>query len=404
MVPDMQKRDVWVTGVGLVSSIARNADDHWNRLQSPVSPTVVELRKTGCTVHPLLAMDYAAEIPDPMSRKRMGPLQALGVYTAGQALKSAALKDQPDILANAAVIVCGAGGERDIALDEAVFSEPRTFSSTAALNQKLMARMRPSLFLSQLPNLLAGNISILFGITGGSRTTMGDELAGVTAFKIGFDLTADGIYDVVLVGGAFNAERLDLLLLYGFGQYLWRQDYQPVGARTEFASGCILGTMSAFLVLEEAQHALARGAVPWCRVSGVAHRHSRRSKSDVAEAIRQLWDGLAPAQHGFRTGIISGATGVAPATAEELAELSSLACEFGGTHIRSSGSVFGHGMEASFPFNLGLAALALRNGRVYPPLPGDSVADHGTDMISRMFVTSVGHWRGEAAALLSAVE
>jgi len=404
MIPDRQKRDVWVTGVGLVSSIARNADDHWNRLQSPVSPTVVELRKTGCAVHPLLAMDYSTEIPDPMSRKRMGSLQALGVFTAGQALKSAALKDQPEILANAAVIVGGAGGERDIALDEAIFNEPHAFSSTAALNQKLMARMRPSLFLSQLPNLLAGNISILFGITGGSRTTMGAELAGVTAFKIGFDLTADGTYDVVLVGGAFNAERLDLLMIYSFGQYLWRQEYQPVGARSGYTGGCILGTMSAFLVLEEAQHALARGAVPWCRVSGVAHRQSRRSKSDVAEAIKRFWDILAPAQQGVRTGIISGATGVAPATEEELTELSSLAREIGGAHIRSSGSVFGHGMEASFPFNLGLAALALRNGQIYPPFQGDSVADYGTGMIRRMFVTSVGYWRGEAAALLSAVE
>lgn len=404
MNPDRQKRDVWVTGVGLVSSIARNADDHWSRLQSPVFPTVVELRKTGCAVHPLLTIDYATVIPDPMSRKRLGAQQALGVYTAGQALKSAALKDQPDILANAAIIVGGAGGERDVALDEAIFNEPRAFSSTAALNQKLMARMRPSLFLSQLPNLLAGNISILFGITGGSRTTMGGELAGVTAFKIGFDLTADGTYDVVLVGGAFNAERLDLLMLYSFGQYLWRQEYQPVGARTGYTGGCILGTMSAFLVLEEAQHALARGAVPWCRVSGVAHRQSRRSKFDVAEAIKRIWDILAPAQQGVRTGIISGATGVAPATEEELTELSSLAREIGGAHIRSSGSVFGHGMEASFPFNLGLAALALRNGQIYPPFQGDSVADYGTGMISRMFVTSVGYWRGEAAALLSAVE
>jgi 3-oxoacyl-[acyl-carrier-protein] synthase II len=349
-------------------------------------------------------MDYSAEIPNPLDRKRMGSRQALGVYVAGQALKSAAVKDQAAILAKAAVIVVGTGGERDIALDEVIFSEPKTFASTAALNAKLMSRMRPSLFLTQLPNLMAGNLSIQFGITGASRTTTGDELAGVTALKIGYDLTADGTYDVALVGGAFNAERLDLLLLYGFGQYLWRHDFQPVGERSGRDGGCILGTMSAFLVLESAQHASARGAVPYGKISGVSHRSTRRNKSDVAAAIRELWNALATGRKDVPTGIISGVTGVAPATDEELNELTSLARECGDAQIRSSGSVVGHGMEVSFIFNVGLAALAARHSRIYPPFPGDSAPGGRADKISQMFVTSVGHWRGEAATLLSSVE
>jgi 3-oxoacyl-[acyl-carrier-protein] synthase II len=404
MTADRQRRDVWVTGICLVSSIARNGDEHWTRLQSPIAPTVVELRKTGLAVHPLPPIDYSTEIPNPLDRKRMGPRQALGVYTAGQALKSAALKDQAAILAKAAVIVVGTGGERDIALDEVILSEPQTFASTAALNTKLMSRMRPSLFLTQLPNLMACNISIQFGITGASRTTMGDELAGATGLKMGYELTADGTYDVALVGGAFNAERLDLALLYGFGRYLWPHDFQPVGERSGREGGCILGTMSAFLVLESAQHAIARGAGPYCIITGVSHQCSRRNKSDVAVAIRHLWNVLGVHRKDVPTGIISGATGVAPATDEELDELTLLMNELGGAHIRSSGSVVGHGMEVSFIFNVGLAALAVRNGRIYPPFPGESAASSCTDKISQMFVTSVGHWRGEAAALLSAVE
>ena len=394
------RREVWVTGLGLVSSLAATPDEHWLTLNGTPAPRLAELRNTGCAVHPLPAIDYSSEIPNPMERKRMGPLQALGVYTAGQALGSAGLKGNEGILSRAAVIVGGAGGERDIALDEAIFSEPLTFAAPAALNQKLSERMRPSLFLSQLPNLLAGNISILHGVGGGSRTTMGDELAGATAAKIAFDLVADGNYDVALVGGAFNAERLDLLLLYGSGDYLWRQPYRPVTGR-DGDGGLLLGTLSAFLVLEDAGHARARGAIPLARLDGIAQRHSRRNPGDVARAVGELRAQF-PSRPGDSPGVISGATGIAGPTNEELGRLAATAAR-SDLPIRLTGSLFGHGMEASFPFNLALAALALRSGRLYPPAPGDPASPRDGNDIDQLFVTGVGHWRGEAAAMLSAV-
>ena len=47
-----------------------------------------------------------------------------------------------------------------------------------------MSDLRPTLFLAQLSNLLAGNISIVHGVTGSSRTFMGEEAAGVDAVRI----------------------------------------------------------------------------------------------------------------------------------------------------------------------------------------------------------------------------
>ena len=47
-----------------------------------------------------------------------------------------------------------------------------------------MNDLRPTLFLAQLSNLLAGNISIVHGVTGSSRTFMGEEAAGVDAVRI----------------------------------------------------------------------------------------------------------------------------------------------------------------------------------------------------------------------------
>jgi 3-oxoacyl-[acyl-carrier-protein] synthase II len=400
-MPVRPRRDVWITGGCLVSSVGDGPQAHWTRLNDPGAPLPVEPGRAGWLVHPLPAMDFSSQIPSRLDLKRMGPLQALGAYAAGRALEAASLKGSAEILSKAVVVVSGSAGERDVQLDESIFSEPTRFTDRAALNEMLSTRTRPSFFLTQLPNLLAGNISILFGITGGSRTTMGDELAGVSAYKIGCQLVDDGSYDVALVGGAFDVQRPDLVMLYGFGEYAWRHAHQPVALRSQQGGGFMLGAMAAFLVLESADHARARGASPWCRVGGISTHHTRRQKGDVASALEQAFEELELSRTAGPAGIISGATGVSPSTEEEMAALSALASRRAGARIRTSGTLFGHGMEASFPFNVGIAALALKQGRLYPAWPGDPSDGSSTDALDRVLVTGVGHWRGEAVALLS---
>jgi 3-oxoacyl-[acyl-carrier-protein] synthase II len=329
----------------------------------------------------------------------MGRTHALGVYAAGRALDSAALKSKSKILSDAVLIVSGGGGERDVRLDESIFAEADRFSEPALLSQELVRRTRPSLFLSQLPNLLAGNISILFGVAGGSRTLMGEELAGINAFNMACEGIADGKHNVALVGGAFNAERWDLLLLYGFGQFLWPHDYAPVTIRSERRGGCVLGSMAAFLVLEAREHALARGARPWCSVAGRTERAVMRRPGDIRTSIEEMWHALA-CDASPPAAIISGATGVAPCTEEEASALKVLSGLEPAVQMRYPGSLFGHGMEVSFLFNIGLAALALRHGCMYPPQPGDPDDQCDAAPCDRVLVTGVGHFRGEAAVLL----
>ena len=78
------------------------------------------------------------------------------------------------------LVVAAGGGERDTALAEAVVSELAALPPEQAgplLNERLAGGLRPTLFLAQLSNLLAGNISIVHGVTGSSRTFMGEESA-----------------------------------------------------------------------------------------------------------------------------------------------------------------------------------------------------------------------------------
>ena len=145
--------------------------------------------------------------------------QRIGVYAAGLALDSAGIKGNADILSRTDMIVAAGGGERDLAVDTAILSGlPQAANPAAYLNERLLNDLRPTLFLAQLSNLLAGNISIVHGVTGSSRTFMGEEMAGVDAVRVAVARIAAGQSEIALVGGSYNGERPDLLMIYEFSK------------------------------------------------------------------------------------------------------------------------------------------------------------------------------------------
>jgi len=148
-----------------------------------------------------------------------------------------------------------------------------------------------------------------------------------------------GDSEIALVGGAYNGERKELLLLLEFGGYNLTEKFQPVWARGG-RPGFAHGSMGAFLVLENGDHAKARGAVPLARLTRVASSRSKRKPGDVSVTLTCLWDRIAPRQ-GEGGALISGATGVEPTTSEERAFLASHP-DFA---ARATGSHIGHGIE-----------------------------------------------------------
>src|SRR4029079_16769001 len=133
------------------------------------------------------------------------------------------------ILSRTDMIVAAGGGERDAAADTNILSPiPQAADADALLNEKLMSDIRPTLFLAQLSNLLAGNISIVHGVTGSSRTFMGEESAGIAAWRIAHARIGVGQSDIALVGGSYNGERPDLLMLYEFADLALKDKYAPV--------------------------------------------------------------------------------------------------------------------------------------------------------------------------------
>ena len=172
------------------------------------------------------------------------------------------------------LLVAAGGGERDHEVDAAIATGIRQAKDKGAyLNEHLMNDLRPTLFLAQLSNLLAGNISIVHGVTGGSRTFMGEEQAGVDAMRIAVERIASGQCEAIMVGGAYNAARRDMLLLLEFGGNLRKGDFAPVFA--DERGGAMMGSVGAFVVLEAADMAAARGARIFAEIEGCGCRQSK---------------------------------------------------------------------------------------------------------------------------------
>jgi 3-oxoacyl-[acyl-carrier-protein] synthase II len=391
-----EPRETWITGIGLVSCLGEGADAHWQRLNAP-APSIDNKTFAPYVVHPIVPLDFDKQIPKKGDQRQMEPWQRIGTYAAGSALDSAGVKGKADLLSRMDMIVAAGGGERDAQVDIAVAAGvDKAAKPEAFVNERLMNDLRPTLFLAQLSNLLAGNISIVHNVTGSSRTFMGEEQAGVDAVRVAHARIAAGQSDLALVGGAYNAERWEVVLHYALGRCLTRGEHKGVWERGE---GMELGTLGAFLVMEEKAHALARGAKPFARIAAVASDYVKRAPGAATAALERMWSDIAPRLDPECAAVISGATGVASPTAEERAFLD----KHGDLAVRASATHLGHGLEPQFPANIALAAIALQAGKLFPPCDKSGTERAMEGSLAQVMVTSVGHWRGEGLALIESV-
>jgi len=390
--------EVWITGIGLATSLGEGLDANWDALNAG-RINVDETTFAPYIVHPFARVSLDAQIPKKGDQRQMEAWQRIGTYAAGLALDSAGVKGNKDILGRMDMVIAAGGGERDLAVDSAILSaQAKGNSAPGFLNERLMSDLRPTLFLAQLSNLLAGNIAIVHGVCGTSRTFMGEEVAGVDAARIALARIAAGQSDIALIGGSHNGERKDLLVLYEFGDFNLKGKFASVWSRHEHA-GFALGSAGAFLVIESKEHAMARGAKPFARLSNVvADLSPRRRLGDVTATLEQLWAKLGPLRSGGA--IITGATGAEPITSEERAFLQ----KHGDFAVRATGTRFGHTMETQFPLGLGLAALSIARGALFPAGDPSGAEIEMTTTPSQIVVVGAGHSQGEGMALVEAIK
>ena len=393
----MSANDVLITGIGLLTTLGEGTQAHWAAFSGGDRPQADSQSFAPYTIHPLPAdIDWSTQIPRKEARQ-MEQWQRIGTYVAGLALGDAGVKDNEELTSSMDMIVAAAGGERDAAVDTLILETARSRNDVdVLLNEKLTTELRPTLFLAQLSNLLAGNISIVHKVTGSSRTFMGEEGAGVSALQTGLARVRSGQSDLLLVGAALNSEHQDVLLNYELNGLLARDGWAPVWQRDNGEGGGVIpGSGGAFLVLESRTHAEKRGARAYAQLVAVSgNQTSRGTPGNLEKSIGAVLDDVS--RDGVQL-LISGVSGAKTATAAEKAVLENRA---GLPPVRGFTSLTGHLKEAQLPFAVALAALAVHHAKAFQPLD-NSFEQSATDTVHAAMALTVGQTRGEGAALVT---
>ncbi|WP_191488235.1 beta-ketoacyl-ACP synthase II [Pseudomonas sp. FEN] len=390
----MSKRVV-VTGMGALTPLGCGVESVWQRLlagQSGIRRLPLELVgdlsvSIGGQV-PDLAQDPDAGFdPDQLlaakEQRKMDRFILFALAAADEALAQAGwAPDSPEAQARTATIIAtGVGGFPAIA--EAV----RTTDS------KGPRRLSPFTIPSFLCNMAAGHVSIRHGFKGPLGAPVTACAAGVQAIGDAARMIRAGEIDVALCGGAEACIHRVSLAGFAAARAL-SSDYNDTPQRAsrpfdQARDGFVMGEGAGLLVIEELEHALARGAKPLAELVGYGtsadayHMTSGPEDGDGArramqQALRQA--GIEPSQVQH---LNAHATSTPVGDKGELAAIKALFGATGGLAISSTKSATGHLLGAAGGIEAIFTVLALRD-QVAPAtlnLDNPDVAAEGLDLV-----------------------
>nr|WP_321510289.1 beta-ketoacyl-ACP synthase II [uncultured Celeribacter sp.] len=266
-------RRVVVTGLGMVSPLACGVEETWTRLLAGESASATIQRFDASH----LATDYACEVkigdgtdgtfnPDdwmaPKDRKKVDDFILFGMAAAEQALRDAdwTPEDEDDRLRTGVLIGSGIGGLSSIA------------EAALILKEKGPRRISPFFIPGSLINLISGQVSIRYGFKGPNHAVVTACSTGAHAIGDASRLIMLGDADVMVAGGAESA--ICELGIAGFNACkalsTKRKDDPAHASRPYDADrdGFVMGEGAGIVVLEEYEHAKARGAKIYAEVVG----------------------------------------------------------------------------------------------------------------------------------------
>ena len=250
----MPAQQVAVTGLGLVTPAGIGIAHTWERVCAGIPAAETDPTLEG---HPVRiscrvpGFDADSLLGGPASR-RSDPFVQFAVIAAREALSDAGLDPLTWDGARVGVVLgCADGGPGTVEAQHDV------------LRDRGPGRVSPLLLPMQLPNMLAGQLSMEFGATGPSLVVATACASGGTALGVAADLLSLGRCDVVLAGG--SEAMVTPLVMAGFARMgaLSRRNDDPKGASRPFdvdRDGFVAGEGAGLLVLERADDAKARRA------------------------------------------------------------------------------------------------------------------------------------------------
>ncbi len=258
-------RRVVVTGMGCVSPLGNTVEETWAAVQAGKSGIALTTHYDNAP----FKVKYDAEVKnfevekymDPKNARKMARFSKYAVAAAKMALDDAGITDNKEILDNAAVFLGVGIGGFEI-----------TESSLESYVKSEKTRIPPMTVPMLIPNEAAANIAITFGLHGAAHTIATACASGTDAIGDALDNIRCGRSDVVLAGGAESTTNgfanLGFEVLHALSSK-WADD--PTKASRPFdkqRDGFIMGEGGTILVLEEYEHAKARGAKIYAEVAG----------------------------------------------------------------------------------------------------------------------------------------
>lgn len=262
------KRRVVVTGLGVVTSLACQVEDLWNRLlagESGVHPLkLVDTErfkvKFGGDVWDWNPEAYPEAFPDRKEIKRIDRFTQFGMVAGTQAVKNSGLDfNKVDPSRCGVILGSGIGGLHEI--EEQV----------TRLLEKGPDRVSPFTVPKMMLNAAGGNLSIRYGLRGINYSVATACASANNAIGAAFRNIQDGDSDVLITGGTEAA--ITQMGLSGFQNMkaLSMRNDNPAAASRPFDAerdGFVLSEGAGILVIEELEHAKARGAHIYCEILG----------------------------------------------------------------------------------------------------------------------------------------
>ena len=381
-------RRVVVTGLGLVTPLGGDVETTWNNLIAGKSgiaaitrfDTTDQKAKIAGEVKPKdhpMGFDPDKRV-DHKIQRQVDPFIVYAIDAAGQALEDAGLAEMDQDLKERTGVSIGSG----------IGGLPGIESESLVLAEKGPGRVSPHFVHGRLINLTSGQVSIKYGLMGPNHSVVTACSTGAHSIGDAARMIKDGDADVMLAGGA--ERTINPLGVAGFAQA--RALNTAFNDRPEQASrpydknreGFVMGEGAGVLVLEEYEHAKARGAKIYAEVVGYGlsgdayhvtapHPEGRGAELAMKMALRKA--GLKPEDIDY---INAHGTSTMADTIELAAVKRVLGDDLHGASMSSTKSAIGHLLGGAGAVEAIFCILAIRD-QVVPPTLNLDDPDEGTE-------------------------
>ncbi len=259
-------RRVVVTGVGMVSPLGNSAAESWEGIKAGKNG-IAPITRFDATGFPVT---FAAEVRnfDPLPwipKKEIKKMDLFIQYAVSAAFMA---------LEDAKLAINEANAERiGVIVGSGVGGLPAIEEYHKVLLEKGPRRVTPFFIPMVITNMASGNISIMTGGRGPNSCTSTACATGVHAIGDSFRVIQRGEADAMIAGGAESCICATAVAGFAAARALSTRNDDPAHACRPFdkdRDGFVLGEGAGILILEEYEHAKARGAKIYCEVVGYA--------------------------------------------------------------------------------------------------------------------------------------